>query len=80
MNEKYEKVFCTEEGKKVLADLLIFCGFHREKPNDTNTLLRVIGREDVGLHIMRRLSAKPELFKLLDEISLSNLHNKEEEF
>lgn len=60
IEKKYTTVFGSKEGKEVLKDLLLFCNHNKMKPSETEFLHRIIGREDVALHILARLETKKD--------------------
>tara|TARA_Y100000310_G_scaffold329617_1_gene399807 strand:+ start:597 stop:830 length:234 start_codon:yes stop_codon:yes gene_type:complete len=74
IEKKYKQIFGSTEGQKVLEDLLLFCGHNKAKPNEANLLHRVIGREDVALHILARLKEKEDL---IEDINTNNLNIEE---
>ena len=57
----YQKVFSTEEGKRVLADLLGVCGFMDScmDPNPTEVSFK-LGKREVVLRILNNINADPE--------------------
>lgn len=62
----YKNVFKTEDGKKVLKDILKKCGFGLTKAGDPNLLLRQTGREDISIYILDKVYK--DLSEQIDDI------------